>query len=110
MKIKMILCSAVATAFLVGCACEKNERSENDKQAKLMAEASVSKDDAQKTALATVPSGTVKEAELEKEHGKLVWSFDIITPDSKDITEVQVDARTGVVVGTEKETAGKDKD
>ena len=42
-----------------------------------MAEAKVSKDDAEKTALAKVPNGTIKEAEIEKEHGKLIWSFDI---------------------------------
>jgi len=37
-----------------------------------------------------VPNGTVKESELEKEHGKLQWSLDVATPDSKDITEVNV--------------------
>jgi uncharacterized membrane protein YkoI len=41
---------------------------------------------------------------LEKEHGKLQWSFDVSTPDSKDITEVNVDAIIGDVVSTEKET------
>jgi hypothetical protein len=35
----------------------------------------------------------------------LIWSFDIATPDSKDITEVNVDAVTGKVVSTEKEKA-----
>ena len=57
--------------------------------------------------------GTVKEAELEKEKGKLIWSFDITTPDSKDVTEVNVDAITGDVVSIEKETPGqqaKEKD
>ena len=68
------------------------------------AHAKISKEEATKTALAKVPHGTVKEAELEKEKGKLVWSFDIATPDSKDITEVQVDANTGEVVSVEKES------
>jgi uncharacterized membrane protein YkoI len=82
------------------------------KQEKLMAQAKVSKDDAQKTALAKVPNGTIKEAELEKEHGKLQWSFDIATPDTKDITEVNVDAITGEVISVDKESAeseGKEK-
>jgi len=33
----------------------------------------------------------------------LIWSFYIATPDSKDITEVNVDAMTGQVVSTDKE-------
>jgi uncharacterized membrane protein YkoI len=51
-----------------------------------------------------VPGGTIKEGELEKEHGKLIWSFDIATPGTQDITEVHVDAVTGQVVNLEKET------
>jgi len=114
---KTILCSLgaiIAASVLTGCiqvkCCrcegEKNEHHHKEaKEAKLMAEAKVSKDDAQKTALAKVPNGTVKEAEIEKEHGKLVWSFDLTTPDTKDITEVNVDAITGDVVSVEKESA-----
>jgi uncharacterized membrane protein YkoI len=69
--------------------------------------------DAQQTALRQVPNGTVKEAEIEKEHGKLVWSFDIAVPGSKDIKEVAVDAMTGQVVSVETEAEdqeAKEKD
>jgi len=104
MKIKTIVCSALVASLLIGCICEKGERHNKEaKQAKLMAEAKVSEDDAQKTALAKVSNGTIKERELEKEHGKLIWSFDVATPDTTDITEVNVDATTGDVVSTEKE-------
>jgi uncharacterized membrane protein YkoI len=100
MKIKMIVCSALAASLLVGCISEKCEHHDKQaKQAKLMAEAKVSKDDAQKTAQAKVPNGTVKEGELEKEKGKLIWSFGFTIPDSKDIKEVNVNAVTGDVVG-----------
>jgi uncharacterized membrane protein YkoI len=101
------LIAIVAASVLTGCACcEKCEKHHKEaKQAKMMAQAKVSKDDAQKTALAKVPNSTVKEAEIEKEHGKLVWSFDLTTPDTKDITEVNVDAITGDVVSVEKEAA-----
>ncbi len=98
MKIKLFAYSMLATSLLTGCISEKDE------QAKLMSEAKVTKDAAQQTALAKVPNGTVKEGELEKEHGKLIWSFDIATPDSKDITEVEVDAVTGAVLAVDKET------
>ena len=120
MKIKMIVCSALAVSLLTGCICEKSEHHNKEtRQAKLMAKAKVSKADAEKTAMAKVPDGTIKESELEKEHGKLQWSFDMTTPDSKDITEVNVDAMTGDVISVEKEapeneskeaTEEKDKD
>ena len=107
MKIKWMIGSALAAGLLTGCACEKGESHNNReaKQAKLAAEARVSKDEAEKTALAKVPNGIIKEAEIEKEHGKLIWSFDVATPDTKDITEVNVDANTGAVVSVAKESA-----
>jgi hypothetical protein len=102
MKVKNILCSALITGLLIGCASEKGEREET--QAQLMSQAKVPKADAEKAALAKVPGGTIKEGELEKEKGKLIWSFDITTPGTKDITEVAVDAITGDVVAVDKET------
>jgi uncharacterized membrane protein YkoI len=103
------LISIFAAGLLTGCAWEKCEKEEHQnkeaKQAKLMAEAKVSRADAEKIALAKAPNGTIKEGELEKEKGKLIWSFDITTPDTKDITEVGVDAITGDVVSVEKESA-----
>ncbi len=72
-------------------------------------QATISKADAQKSALAKVPNGKVKGAELERENGRLVWSFDIAMPGTKDITEVQVDARSGEVVSSKLETAADEK-
>lgn len=107
MKIQILACFA-AVGLLTGCMSEKCEKSGHHdqaaKMARLQAQARVSQADATQTALAKVPNGTVKEAELEKEHGKLMWSFDITTPDSKDITEVEVDAITGTVLAVDKET------
>jgi uncharacterized membrane protein YkoI len=100
------LIAILAAGLLTGCAWEKCEKHHKEaKQARLMAKARVSKDDATKIALARVPNGTVKDAEIEKEHGKLIWSFDLATPDTRDITEVNVDAITGDVVSVEKEAA-----
>ena len=67
-------------------------------------QAKISREQAQQTALARVPGGSVKDAELEKEKGLLIWSFDIATPDSKNITEIAVNAITGGVVSLEHET------
>jgi uncharacterized membrane protein YkoI len=95
------------TGEVVWMSNEKDD--ENDGKAA----AKISKETAQATALAKVPGGTVKDGELEKEKGKLIWSFDLSTPDSKDITEIGVDAITGDVVSVEKETPAqqaKEKD
>jgi uncharacterized membrane protein YkoI len=113
----IVLVTAVA---LTGCITEKCENHHKEggkchkeceqnckeaKQAKLMAKAKVSRADAEKIALSKVPNGTIKESEIEKEHGKLIWSFDLTTPDTTDITEVNVDAMTGAVIAVEKESA-----
>jgi len=100
MKIKNLMCCLLATALLAGLtACV----SESAKEASLETQAKVTKADAEKTALAKVPNGTVKEAEIEKEKGKLIWSFDLATPGTKDITEVTVDAMTGEIASVETE-------
>src|SRR6266481_6274237 len=73
-------------------------------EAQLMKETKVTKSQAEKTALAKVPNGVVKGAELEKEHGLLIWSFDIAKPGTKNITEIQVDAKTGKIASVQIET------
>jgi uncharacterized membrane protein YkoI len=73
-------------------------------QAELMKEATVSKSQAEKAALEKVPHGVIKSEEIEREHGKLIWSFDIGTSSTKSITEVQVDAKTGKIVSIQVET------
>jgi len=98
-----LLAVALATVAGTGCETEKSE------QAKLQAQAKISKEQAQLTALAKVSGGTIKEGELEQEKGRLIWSLDLTTPDSKDITEVNVDAITGEVVSVEKETPEQQK-
>lgn len=111
MKIKSIICSTVALGLLAGgiSACSSTKGSEKEEQAKLEAMAKVSRADAEKIAQAKVPNGTIKEAEIEKEKGKLIWSFDMATLGTKDITEVNVDAITGEVVGVEKESAAAEE-
>ena len=101
MKIKMIVSLGLAAALFTGCAWEKCERCE---KGKLEAQAKISKAAAQASALAKVPGGTVKDGELEKEKGKLIWSFDITQPGTADIKEVAVDATTGAVLDVVTET------
>ena len=73
-------------------------------EAQLMKETKVTKSQAEKTVLMKVPDGIIKSAELEREHGLLIWSFDIAKPGTKNITEVQVDAKTGKIASVKIET------
>ena len=107
MKINTIICSTLTLGLLAGgltaCCCTQGKEKKAS-QAELTAQAKITKAEAEQIALGKVPGGTIKEGEIEKEKGKLIWSFDIATPGTKDITEVQVDALTGAVVDVSKET------
>ena len=108
MKFKYAVCSLAAAGLLIagfGCLTEKEEEGE---AAKLEATAKVGRAEAERIALAKVPGGTIKEGGIEREKGKVLWSFDITTPGSKDITEVQIDAQTGAVLAVDKETSSNE--
>lgn len=70
----------------------------------LAAQTKVSEDSARAIALRRVPGGAIQELELEREDGKLVYSFDIKVARRAGITEVLVDALTGKIVAVEHES------
>lgn len=115
--LNMTLNAACLVAAVLVAGCESEER-EGHHKAELKAEAKITEAQARTTAMNRVPDGTIKEAELEKEKGKLIWSFDIARPETKDITEVNIDAITGEIVAVDietpkeqsKEKGDKDKD
>lgn len=80
-----------------------------ESQAALQREAKVSEATARATALAQVPNGTVKAEELEREHGKLIYSYDISVPGKTGIEEIAVNAIDGSVVAHEHETPKMEK-
>ena len=76
-----------------------------ESQAALQKEAKISEETARATALKEVPNGTVKSSELEREKGKLIYSFAITVPGKSGIEEVNVNAIDGSVVAREHESA-----
>ena len=76
-------------------------------EAKLQKLAKISKERAQEVALKRAP-GNVESSELEREHGRLVYSFDIRNAKGT-IDEVQVSAITGRVVRVEHETSKQEE-
>ena len=99
MRIKIRLLLAATAVALV---TSTSAFAETDAQ--LMKEAKSTKKQAEQTALAKAPNGKITSEEIERENGKLIWSFDIATPGTKNITEVQVDAITGAVCSVKVET------
>lgn len=73
-------------------------------EAELMKQAKITKAEAEHIALAKVPHGSIQSAEIEKEKGHVVWSFDIAGPGTHDITEILVDAKTGKIISTQTES------
>ncbi len=71
----------------------------------LESQAKITKPQATRTALSEVKGGKVQGAELEREHGRLIWSFDIAREGAGGVTEVNVDAISGRIVSKKKESA-----
>jgi uncharacterized membrane protein YkoI len=110
---KMSTLGTIGAALMVLCAAGRASaqatkpaaKEAKTSQAALRKEAKVAEADARKTALAVVPSGKVQSHELERENGKLIYSYDIKVAGKSGIEEVNVDAMTGEVVAHEHEDA-----
>src|SRR5271157_4152921 len=109
---KKLLIASLALGFLaLGLSAQASAQATAPKKSKIPAslksQAKISLEDARATALKKVP-GEIREEELEKENGKLVYSFDIQATGKRDITEVQVSATDGSIVSIEKEDAASE--
>ena len=91
-RMKPVVALALVAALGITAAASANAGAKQASRAK------VSMRTARATALAKIPGGRIQTAELEREHGRLVYSFDIRVPGKSGIEEVQVDAINGEVV------------
>src|SRR5262245_36624171 len=104
----ILLCTAgVLAAFsnLFAAATQTRPAVRQDIPPDLARQAKVSRETAPATHLAKVPNGEVRSLELEKEHGKLIYSFDLAVPGKSGIEEVAISAITGKVLSMHHETA-----
>jgi hypothetical protein len=56
------------------------------------------------SAQGTAPNATIQTGEIEREGGKLIYSFDMKVAGKAGIDEVNIDAMTGKVLGNQHET------
>ena len=101
---KMIVMSAGVMLFSLGGRASA-QATPRTSMAVLRKEAKIAERDARKTALAAVPGGKVQSHELERENGKLIYSYDIKVASKSGVEEVNVDAMTGEIVAHEHEDA-----
>jgi uncharacterized membrane protein YkoI len=97
--LSLMLVGAITLSSINVSAQEKEEKPD----ATLATQAKITMKKAKSIALARAP-GKIEDAELEKEHGKLVYSFDIRNKRGT-ITEVQVNAKNGKIVSVAEENA-----
>jgi uncharacterized membrane protein YkoI len=105
MKSKLVVLFLASTfaASSAGLAVDqKTTTTTQDHMAAMRKEAKISESKARKIALKRVP-GTIEAGELEREHGKLLYSFDIKTS-KPGVMEVQVSAIDGKILSVIHET------
>jgi len=107
--------AAVAAIAFVGSVSQAQGSYKKELPDSLTKAAKISESVAAIAAQARVPNGKIEVVELERENGKLLYSYDIKTAGKSGIDEVHVDAMTGKVVGfvhespsTEKKEAAED--
>lgn len=102
---------AVAGALAVGSALAPRTASaqrprptyDRDLPKALLHEARITEDSAAKVAMARIPNGRIRAVELEREHGKLIYSYELKVPHRSGVEEVNVNAIDGSVVNVEHE-------
>lgn len=105
--IRIVIAGFLAIGLCLAAGAQPQTPRKSKIPAELKKDAKISIESARATALKKVP-GEIQEEELEKENGKLVYSFDIRATGQKDITEVQVSATDGTIVSVEKENAASE--
>jgi uncharacterized membrane protein YkoI len=103
--------SLVAIAFATSAAVAGAQQAQQphrhakvETQAQLEKEAKITMGQARALATKTVPGAAIQAGEIERENGKLIYSFDMKTQGKTGIDEVNIDAMTGTVIGNQHET------
>lgn len=100
---------AVFASAAVAGAQAPAHRQKAETQADLQKEAKMTMADARAMALRTVPNARIQAGEIEREGGKLIYSFDMKVPHKSGIDEVNIDAMTGQLVSNQHETPSAER-
>jgi uncharacterized membrane protein YkoI len=100
---------AVSSALFIGRVAQAQTSYKKDVPAALAKVAKVTEAEAAVTAQARIPNGKIQGVELEREGGKLIYSYDIKTAEKSGIDEVHVDAMTGKLIAFDHESPAAEK-
>jgi uncharacterized membrane protein YkoI len=125
--IRRVSLLTLATVLLIGAACEEEENQATvtvrEEDPGLLNQAGIPADSAVYLARAQVPGGRIRKAEIEREDGQLIYSFDVTPAEAEEeegedveewgeesemILEVHVDAMDGTVLSVTEEEAGEE--
>ena len=101
---RFIPLAALALSATVAGAQKPKHHKKAETQAELQKEAKMTMADARAMALKEVPGSTIQDGEIEREGGKLIYSFDMKVAGKTGIDEVNIDAMTGKLVSHQHET------
>lgn len=104
---------AVTLAATAGAQATQGTRGaqqpKTDIPASLAKEAKISLDSARSIATHRVANATIASQELEREHGRLIYSFDMQVAGKPGVEEVNVNALNGKIVGVSHEGPAAEK-
>ena len=110
MKSLTLLATAAALSLSAGSAiAQAPKHPASMTQVQLARQAKIPAAQARAIAVARVPGAKVRAEELERENGKLIYSYDLTVAGKSGIEEVNVDAMTGKVVAMQHEGAAAEK-
>jgi uncharacterized membrane protein YkoI len=106
---KYIAIATITFASIAGAQQGPGRHKKVETQAELQKEAKLSMPDARTMALHTVPGAAIQAGEIEREGGKLIYSFDMKVAGKSGIDEVNIDATSGKLVSNQHETPAAEK-
>ena len=103
-----VFCAAVAFAAALPLSAQA-QGYKKELPDSLVAKAKITEDSAARVAMKRVPKGTIESVALEREKGKLLYSYDIKVPGKSGVEEVHVSALTGKLMSVMHESAAMEK-
>jgi uncharacterized membrane protein YkoI len=103
-SIALVMFSVFALSANSGFPASTAEVRVKEERPGLQAKAKIPPSAAMVTARAKLPRAELVSAEIEQEHGQLIYSFDFKTKGKRGIDEVNIDATSGTVLKIEHES------
>jgi len=101
--------SIVAALAVAGSSARAQATYKREIPDSLVKAAKISEAAAAETAQKRVPKATIASVELERENGKLIYSYDMKTKGKSGVDEVNVDAVTGKIISVAHESPVTEK-